>query len=50
LAIYYVAFVFEASDIVVDCTDNFDAKYLINDVCEKKRTPLVYASIFQYEG
>lgn len=37
-------------DIVVDCTDNFDAKYLINDVCEKKRTPLVYASIFQYEG
>ncbi|WP_200550529.1 HesA/MoeB/ThiF family protein [Kosakonia sp. LAM2021] len=37
-------------DIVVDCTDNFDAKYLINDVCEKKQTPLVYASIFQYEG
>lgn len=37
-------------DIVVDCTDNFDAKYLINDVCEEKRTPLVYASIFQYEG
>lgn len=37
-------------DIVVDCTDNFDAKYLINDICEKTRTPLVYASIFQYEG
>jgi len=37
-------------DIVVDCTDNFDAKYLINDVCEKKRKPLIYASIFQYEG
>lgn len=37
-------------DIIVDCTDNFDAKYLINDICEQQRKPLVYASIFQYEG
>jgi len=37
-------------DIVVDCTDNFDAKYLLNDICGELKTPLVYASIFQYEG
>ncbi|MBT9429174.1 MULTISPECIES: HesA/MoeB/ThiF family protein [Symbiopectobacterium] len=37
-------------DIVVDCTDNFDTKYLLNDICEGLHKPLVYASIFQYEG
>ena len=37
-------------DVIVDCTDNFDAKYLINDICEIKQIPLVYASIFQFEG
>lgn len=37
-------------DIVVDCTDNFDTKYLLNDICEELNKPLVYASIFQYEG
>lgn len=37
-------------DLVLDCTDNFPTKYLINDVCEQLGTPLVYGSIFQYEG
>ncbi|AHK19008.1 molybdenum cofactor biosynthesis protein MoeB [Yersinia similis] len=37
-------------DIVVDCTDNFETKYLINDICDELQKPLVYASIFQFEG
>lgn len=37
-------------DIIVDCTDNFDAKYLTDEVCEKLNKPLVYASLFQFEG
>jgi len=39
-----------AYDIVVDCTDNFDAKYLLNDACVLQRKPLVYGAIYQYEG
>lgn len=37
-------------DVVVDGTDNFEAKYAINDACEKAEVPLVYGSIFQFEG
>jgi len=37
-------------DIVVDCTDNFDAKYLLNDACVLTGKPLVYGAIYQYEG
>ncbi|MET3109153.1 molybdopterin/thiamine biosynthesis adenylyltransferase/rhodanese-related sulfurtransferase [Oxalobacteraceae bacterium GrIS 2.11] len=37
-------------DVVVDGTDNFSAKYAINDACAKSRVPLVYGSIFQFEG
>ena len=37
-------------DLVLDCTDNFDTKYLLNDACVMAGKPLVYASIYQYEG
>ena len=37
-------------DLVLDGTDNFSAKYAINDACEKAGVPLVYGSIFQFEG
>ncbi|MEP6948860.1 MAG: HesA/MoeB/ThiF family protein [Ginsengibacter sp.] len=37
-------------DIVLDCTDNFDARYLLNDACVLTGKPLVYGSIYQYEG
>ncbi len=37
-------------DIIVDCTDNFDTKYLINDACVLSRKPLVFGAIYQYEG
>lgn len=37
-------------DIVVDGTDNFPTRYLINDVCMFLDKPNVYASIFGFEG
>lgn len=40
----------EPYDIVVDATDNFNTRYLINDACVVKGKPLVYGAIFQTEG
>ncbi len=40
----------EAYDIVVDGTDNFPTRYLVNDACVMTRTPNVYGSIFRFEG
>ncbi|MDR3177901.1 MAG: molybdopterin-synthase adenylyltransferase MoeB [Campylobacteraceae bacterium] len=37
-------------DIVADCTDNFPARYLINDACVLLGKPLIYGSIFRFEG
>jgi len=37
-------------DIVVDGTDNFDTRYLLNDACVLLNKPLVYGAIYQYEG
>lgn len=37
-------------DVVVDCTDNFRAKYLINDAAVLAHRPAVFASVYQYEG
>jgi adenylyltransferase/sulfurtransferase len=37
-------------DVVLDGTDNFSAKFAINDACEAAGVPLVYGSIFQFEG
>jgi sulfur-carrier protein adenylyltransferase/sulfurtransferase len=39
-----------AYDVVVDGTDNFPTRYLINDACVLLDKPFVYASILQYEG
>jgi adenylyltransferase/sulfurtransferase len=37
-------------DIVLDCTDNFETRYLINDACVLAGIPVVYGAIYQYEG
>ena len=37
-------------DIVIDCSDNFRTKYLINDAAVLARRPAVFASVYQYEG
>jgi adenylyltransferase/sulfurtransferase len=37
-------------DLVVDCTDNFSTKFLLNDVCVRLRKPVIFSSVYQYEG
>lgn len=37
-------------DIIVDGTDNFPARYLVNDACVLLGKPNVYGSIFRFEG
>jgi sulfur-carrier protein adenylyltransferase/sulfurtransferase len=37
-------------DIVVDATDNFETRYLINDACVILNKPFVFASILGFEG
>lgn len=39
-----------AYDIVVDCTDNFRTKFLVNDAAVLAQKPAVFASVYQYEG
>jgi len=40
----------ERYDIVVDGTDNFPTRYLVNDACVFAGKPNVYGSIFRFEG
>ncbi len=37
-------------DIVVDCTDNFEVRFLINDACVYAGLPLVYGAIYRSEA
>ncbi len=37
-------------DLVLDCTDNFESKFLISDVCALYDKPMVYGAISQFEG
>lgn len=37
-------------DVVLDCSDNFPTRYLLNDICVALKKPLVYGSVLQYEG
>ncbi|MCK6542835.1 molybdopterin-synthase adenylyltransferase MoeB [bacterium] len=37
-------------DIIADGSDNFQTRYLVNDACVLLNKPLIYASIFQFEG
>ena len=41
---------FRDFDLVVDGTDNFPTRYLINDACVLSGRPNVYGSIFRFEG
>jgi molybdopterin/thiamine biosynthesis adenylyltransferase/rhodanese-related sulfurtransferase len=42
--------IFRDFDIVVDGTDNFPTRYLVNDACVLSGKPNVYGSIFRFEG
>ena len=37
-------------DVVIDGSDNFPTRYLVNDACVLLKKPLVYGSIFRFEG
>lgn len=37
-------------DVVVDGTDNFDTRYVVNDAAVPLRKPVVHGSIFRFEG
>jgi len=41
---------FAPYDVIVDGTDNFPTRYLVNDACVKLGKPNVYGSIFRFEG
>jgi adenylyltransferase/sulfurtransferase len=40
----------EPYDIIIDGTDNFPTRYLVNDVCVFLKKPNVYGSIFRFDG
>ena len=37
-------------DLVIDCTDSIASKLVLNDVCVRLGKPIVFASVYQYEG
>jgi len=41
---------FKNYDVVIDGTDNFPTRYLVNDACVLTHKPNVYGSIFRFEG
>ena len=40
----------DAYDVVLDDTDNFPTRYLVNDACVMSGTPNIYGSVFRFEG
>ena len=42
--------IFDGYDLIVDGTDNFPTRYLVNDAALLKRIPVVHGSIFRFEG
>ncbi|MBI3407793.1 MAG: molybdopterin-synthase adenylyltransferase MoeB [Planctomycetes bacterium] len=41
---------FKPYDIIIDGTDNFPTRYLVNDACVLLKKPNVYGSIFRFDG
>ncbi|HEY7890173.1 MAG TPA: ThiF family adenylyltransferase [Steroidobacteraceae bacterium] len=42
--------IIERYALVIDCTDNFSTKFMLNDTCVRLRTPIIFSSVYQYEG
>ena len=42
--------IIDSYDVIVDGTDNFPTRYLVNDAALVKRIPVVHGSIFRFEG
>lgn len=37
-------------DLIIDCTDNFETRYLLNDVSKALKIPMVYGALHKFEG
>jgi len=37
-------------DLILDCSDNFTTKFLLNDLALRTGKPVLFASVYQYEG
>ena len=42
--------IIERYSLVIDCTDNFATKFLLNDLCVRLGKPVIFSSVYQYEG
>lgn len=40
----------EQHDLIIDCTDNFQTRYEINDTCVALKKPFIYGAIHAWEG
>jgi adenylyltransferase/sulfurtransferase len=45
-----VARLCEGHDLIIDCSDNFSTKFLLNDFSLRAGKPVLFASVYQYEG
>jgi sulfur-carrier protein adenylyltransferase/sulfurtransferase len=50
LTVQNALILFDEFDIIIDGTDNFSTRYMINDGCVLLKKPLVYGAISQFEG
>ncbi|MFB6281575.1 MAG: ThiF family adenylyltransferase [Haloferacaceae archaeon] len=42
--------IIDGYDVVIDASDNFPTRYLLNDACRLAGTPLVHGAIYKFEG
>ena len=42
--------IIERYSLVIDCSDNFATKFMLNDACVRLRRPVIFSSVYQYEG
>jgi sulfur-carrier protein adenylyltransferase/sulfurtransferase len=42
--------IFESYDLIVDGTDNFATRYLVNDACVLMKKPYIWGSIYRFDG
>jgi len=45
-----IAILIENYDFILDCTDSFEAKFLINDACVRAGKPFCHAGVLQFHG
>ena len=42
--------IIQDGDLILDCSDNFSTRHLINRTCKRLAQPWIYASVFQFSG